>query len=47
MAFKNVKSLNNYVVKEDAKEIFGKVMSISDAMMYRYYELCTGQPVSD
>lgn len=36
------KSLNNYVgVTEPAKEIFGKVMSISDELMMRYYELLT------
>jgi len=41
------KSLNNYIgIKEVAKEMFGKVMSIPDAMMYRYYELCTDWPVS-
>jgi tyrosyl-tRNA synthetase len=41
------KSLNNYIgIKESAKEMFGKVMSIPDAMMYRYYELCTDWPVS-
>jgi len=41
------KSLNNYIgIKEVAKEMFGKVMSIRDAMMYRYYELCTDWPVS-
>ncbi|MFH1542541.1 MAG: tyrosine--tRNA ligase [bacterium] len=36
------KSLDNYIgVTEPAKEIFGKTMSISDAMMLRYYELLT------
>ena len=36
------KSLGNYIgINEPAQEIFGKVMSISDAMMWRYYELCT------
>ena len=36
------KSLNNYIgVTEPAKEIFGKVMSISDELMLRYYELLT------
>ena len=41
------KSLNNYIgIKESAKEMFGKVMSIPDAVMYRYYELCTDWPVS-
>jgi tyrosyl-tRNA synthetase len=34
------KSLGNYIgITEPAKEIFGKIMSISDALMLRYYEL--------
>jgi len=36
------KSLGNYVgIDEPPREIFGKLMSISDALMWRYYELCT------
>jgi tyrosyl-tRNA synthetase len=36
------KSLNNYIgINEPPQEIFGKVMSISDELMWRYYELCT------
>lgn len=36
------KSLNNYIgINESAEEIFGKVMSISDDLMYRYYEILT------
>ncbi|MBL7072778.1 MAG: tyrosine--tRNA ligase [Candidatus Omnitrophica bacterium] len=36
------KSLNNYVgISEDADEMFGKLMSISDKLMWRYYELLT------
>ena len=36
------KSLNNYVgVAEAAKEQFGKLMSISDELMFKYYELLT------
>jgi len=36
------KSLNNYVgVAEPAKEQFGKLMSISDELMLKYYELLT------
>jgi len=36
------KSLNNYVgVAEPAKEQFGKLMSASDELMYKYYELLT------
>jgi tyrosyl-tRNA synthetase len=37
------KSLGNYVAVEDPpREMFGKLMSISDELMWRYYELCTG-----
>ncbi len=36
------KSLNNYIgIDEPANEMFGKVMSISDELMWRYYELLT------
>jgi tyrosyl-tRNA synthetase len=36
------KSLGNYVgVEEAPRESYGKLMSISDDMMWRYYELCT------
>ncbi|HEX6045758.1 MAG TPA: tyrosine--tRNA ligase, partial [Pyrinomonadaceae bacterium] len=36
------KSLNNYIgITEPPQEIFGKIMSISDELMWRYYELCT------
>ena len=36
------KSLGNYIgIEESPKEIFGKTMSISDDLMWRYYELCT------
>lgn len=36
------KSLNNYIgVNEPANEIFGKLMSIADDLMYRYYEILT------
>jgi tyrosyl-tRNA synthetase len=41
------KSLDNYIgITEPAKEIFGKIMSISDPLMYRYYELLTDVPMS-
>jgi len=41
------KSLDNYIgITEPAKEIFGKIMSISDPLMYRYYELLTDVPTS-
>ena len=36
------KSYGNYIgINEPPQEIFGKVMSISDALMWRYYELLT------
>lgn len=36
------KSLGNYIALEDrADDMFGKVMSISDTLMHRYYELLT------
>jgi len=36
------KSLGNYIAVEDnAVDIFGKVMSVSDDLMWRYYELLT------
>ncbi len=40
------KSLDNYVgVAEAPKEMFGKLMSISDAVMWRYYELLSSESV--
>jgi len=42
------KSLNNYVgIQESAKEQFGKIMSASDDLMYRYYELLTDVDLDD
>jgi len=42
------KSLGNYIsINEPPKEIFGKVMSISDTLMYRYYELLTDADLSE
>jgi tyrosyl-tRNA synthetase len=39
------KSLDNYVgINEAPAEIFGKLMSISDDLMWRYYELLTDLP---
>lgn len=36
------KSLNNYIgITENPEEIYGKVMSITDSLMWRYYELLT------
>jgi tyrosyl-tRNA synthetase len=42
------KSLNNYIgIAESAKDIFGKTMSISDALMVRYYELLSDISVQE
>ncbi|HKP81503.1 MAG TPA: tyrosine--tRNA ligase [Pyrinomonadaceae bacterium] len=42
------KSLGNYIgINEPPQEIFGKVMSISDDLMWRYYELCTNLTVPE
>jgi len=42
------KSLNNYIgITEPPQEIFGKVMSITDDLMWRYYELCTDLSVPE
>ncbi len=36
------KSLGNYIgINEPPKEIFGKIMSVSDELMHKYYELLT------
>ena len=41
------KSFGNYIgINEIPKEIFGKVMSISDEMMYKYYELLTDEDLA-
>ncbi len=40
------KSLNNYIGITDApNDMFGKVMSISDDLMWRYYELLSFKPI--
>jgi len=42
------KSLNNYIgIDEEPNEMFGKVMSISDELMWRYYELLTDLTMSE
>jgi tyrosyl-tRNA synthetase len=42
------KSLGNYVgINEPPREIFGKVMSVSDDLMWRYWTLCTDLPQRD
>lgn len=41
------KSLNNYVgITESPKEIFGKLMSVSDQLMWRYLELLSFESLS-
>lgn len=42
------KSLNNYIgIAEDAPRMFGKIMSISDELMWRYFELLSFRPLGD
>jgi tyrosyl-tRNA synthetase len=42
------KSLNNYIGITDApSDMFGKVMSISDDLMWRYYDLLSFRPLGD
>jgi tyrosyl-tRNA synthetase len=42
------KSLNNYIgISEAPDEMFGKVMSISDDLMWRYFELLSFRPLSE
>ncbi len=42
------KSLGNYVgITESPQEMFGKIMSISDELMWRYYELLTDVPLEE
>jgi len=42
------KSLGNYIgINEPAGEMFGKVMSISDELMWRYYELLTDSSIEE
>src|ERR1700744_2212879 len=42
------KSLGNYIgIAEPAETMFGKVMSISDTLMWRYFELLSFRPLSD
>jgi len=42
------KSLGNYIgITEDPDSMFGKVMSISDTLMWRYYELLSFRPLGE
>jgi len=42
------KSLNNYIgINEPPNEMFGKIMSISDELMWRYFELLSFRPMTE
>jgi len=42
------KSAHNYIgVSEPANEMFGKIMSISDELMWRYFELLSFRPLAE
>ena len=42
------KSLDNYIgIDEPATEIFGKIMSISDELMWRYFDLLSFRPFAE
>jgi len=42
------KSLGNYIgVTEEPKDIYGKILSISDELMWRYYELLSTKSLSE
>jgi tyrosyl-tRNA synthetase len=42
------KSLGNYIgINDPPEDIFGKVMSVSDALMFRYYELLSDRSLTE
>ncbi|MEJ2373086.1 MAG: tyrosine--tRNA ligase, partial [Sulfurimonas sp.] len=42
------KSLGNYIgVSDEAKDMFGKTLSISDELMWRYYELLSSKSLDE
>ena len=42
------KSLNNYIsITDTPNDMFGKIMSISDDLMFRYYEIITDIPLEE
>lgn len=42
------KSLNNYIgINEDPENIFGKLMSISDELMWKYIDILSNKPISE
>ena len=42
------KSLDNYIgIEDEPNDMFGKIMSISDELMWRYFELLSFRPLSE
>ena len=42
------KSLNNYIgITDSPTEMFGKIMSISDVLMWRYFDLLSFKPIAE
>jgi tyrosyl-tRNA synthetase len=42
------KSLNNYIgIADEPRDMFGKIMSISDELMWRYFELLSFRPMAE
>ena len=42
------KSLGNYIgIEDEPNDMFGKIMSISDVLMWRYFELLSFRPMSE
>lgn len=42
------KSLDNYIgISEEPEQMYGKTLSITDELIYRYYELATDAPTAD
>jgi len=42
------KSLDNYIgIADEPKDMFGKIMSISDELMWRYFELLSFRPMAE
>ncbi len=42
------KSLNNYIgINDEPKEMFGKLMSVNDELMWRYFELLSFRPMTE
>lgn len=42
------KSLNNYIgITDSPTDMFGKIMSVSDELMWRYYDLLSFRPLED